>query len=185
MILPLFKALHIIGFVAWFAGLFYLVRIFVYHAEGKDKSELKKDVLIPQYEIMEDRVYSIIATPAMVFTIFCGVGMLVINPSYLTFGWMQIKIVFLGLLVAYHFYCKKIINELAAGKNANTSFQFRLLNEVTTLILIAIVLLAVFRAQRNMYYIFGALLLLAIIFYIIVKAYKKHREKKATSSKSS
>ncbi len=181
MILPLFKALHIIGFVAWFAGLFYLVRIFVYHSEAKKLPKVEKDILIQQYRIMEGRVYSIIATPAMVFTIICGVGMLVINPVYLTFGWMQIKLVFLGLLIAYHFYCKKITDELALGTNVNTSTQFRLLNEVPTLILIAIVLLAVFRSQRNSYYIFGALFILAILFYIIVKKYKTYREKKEAS----
>ncbi|MFK7775265.1 MAG: protoporphyrinogen oxidase HemJ [Saprospiraceae bacterium] len=177
MILPLFKALHIIGFVAWFAGLFYLVRIFVYHAEAKDKPSVEKDILIEQFKIMESRVYQLIATPAMFFTIFCGVGMLVTNPVYLTLGWMQIKLVFLVGLIAYHFYCKKITQELAAGTNVNTSFQFRLLNEVPTLILIAIVLLAVFRSQRNSYLIFGALLFLAILFYVIVKKYKNHREK--------
>ena len=182
MILPLFKALHIIGFVAWFAGLFYLVRIFVYHSEAKDKSGVERDVLIQQYRIMEGRVYSIIATPAMFFTIFCGVGMLVMNPVFLTLGWMQIKLVFLGLLIGYHFYCKKITEELALGTNLNTSTQFRLLNEVPTLILIAIVLLAVFRSQRNSYYIFGALFFLAIIFYIIVKKYKTYREKKEKSN---
>jgi len=149
MLLPLFKALHIVGFVAWFAGLFYLVRIFVYHSEAKEKPEVEKDILVKQYTIMEGRVYKIIATPAMIFTIFCGVGMLVTNPVYLTLGWMQIKLVFLGTLIAYHFYCKKIVDELAKGTNVNTSFQFRLLNEVPTLILIAIVLLAVFRSQRN------------------------------------
>jgi putative membrane protein len=178
MILQFFKALHIIGFVAWFAGLFYLVRIFVYHSEAKDKAKVEKDILIKQYRIMEGRVYSIIATPAMIFTLFCGVGMLVTNPVYLTLGWMQIKLVFLGLLVAYHFYCKKITNELADGTNVNSSFQFRLLNEVPTLILIAIVLLAIFRSQRNSYLIFGALIFLAILFYVIVKKYKTYREKK-------
>ncbi len=184
MIHSLFKALHIVGFVAWFAGLFYLVRIFVYHSEAKDKPTVEKDILIQQYRIMEGRVYSIIATPAMFFTIFCGVGMLVMNPVYLTLGWMQIKLVFLGSLVAYHFYCGKITKELALGTNINTSFQFRLLNEVPTLILIAIVLLAVFRSQRNGYYIFGALIFLAMLFYIIVKKYKSHREKKETLSKN-
>lgn len=182
MILPLFKALHIIGFVAWFAGLFYLVRIFVYHSEAKELPEVEKNILIQQYRIMEGRVYSIIATPAMVFTIICGVGMLVWNPVYLTLGWMQIKLVFLGLLITYHFYCKKITNELANGSNVNTSTQFRLLNEVPTLILIAIVLLAVFRSQKNSYYIFGALFILAIFFYIIVKKYKTYRLKKEASN---
>jgi putative membrane protein len=178
MIHTFLKAFHIIGFVAWFAGLFYLVRIFVYHSEAKEKPEVEKDILINQYRIMEGRVYKIIATPAMFFTIFCGVGMLVVNPVYLTMGWMQIKLVLLTSLVAYHFYCKKITDELALGINKKTSFQFRLLNEVPTLILIGIVLLAVFRSQRNGYYIFGGLFVLTILFYIIVKKYKTYREKK-------
>lgn len=176
----LLKALHIIGFVAWFAGLFYLVRIFVYHAEAKDKPQVEQDILVKQYIMMEGRVYQIIATPAMIFTVSCGIGMLASNPVFLTQGWMQIKLVFLACLIGYHLYCGKIAKELAAGTNKNTSFQFRLLNEIPTLFLLAIVLLAVFRSQRNMYFIFGALIFFAILFYVIVKRYKKYREQRET-----
>lgn len=172
----LLKAFHIIGFVAWFAGLFYLVRIFVYHAEAKEKPAPEREVLIRQYLIMEGRVFSVIAHPAMLFTVFCGIGMLFFNPNYLTFGWMRIKLVLLAVLVAYHFFCKKIVSDLKSGKNNFTSLHFRLLNEVPTLFLIAIVLLAVFKTNMNAFFIFGAVVLLAILFYVIVKIYKRRRE---------
>ena len=177
MLLYLLKALHIIGFVAWFAGLFYLVRIFVYHAEAKDKPVLERDILIRQYIVMENRVYKLIANPAMMFTISCGVGMLVLNPNYLTFGWMHIKLTLLIGLILYHLYCKKIMLELAKNENKNTSLQFRILNEVPTLFLIGIVLLAAFKTNINAFYIFGSMVVIAILFYIIVRRYKTYREK--------
>lgn len=173
----LLKAFHIIGFVAWFAGLFYLVRIFVYHAEAKDKPAQEREILIRQYIIMESRVFKLIAHPAMIFTIICGIGMLFLNPNYLTFGWMRIKLALLAGLIFYHFFCKKIVTDLELGRNSYTSLHFRLLNEVPTLFLIAIVLLAVFRTNMNVFFIFVAIVLLAILFYVIVKIYKKRREK--------
>lgn len=179
MSILIFKALHIIGAVAWFAGLFYLVRIFVYHSEAKEKPEVERGVLIPQYILMESRAFNIIVRPGMMFTFTCGIAMLVINPVYLQQGWMHFKLGFLVLMLGYHIYCKKILNQLKDGTNTHTPVQFRMMNEVPTLFLIAIVTLAVFRANANAFYIFGALLVLAILFYIIIKKYKKHREKRS------
>ncbi|MEM1320959.1 MAG: protoporphyrinogen oxidase HemJ [Bacteroidota bacterium] len=182
MYLPLLKALHIMGFVAWFAGLFYLVRLFVYHAEAKDKPALEREILISQFKIMERRVFHLIAHPAMIFTLVCGVGMLIIHPMYMKFGWMHFKLLFVVLLIAYHFYCKKIMTQLKRGTNIHTSFHFRLLNEVPTLLLIAIVLLAVFRTNMNVFYIFSSLLLLGALFYGMVKIYKRRRAQKEVVS---
>lgn len=177
MLIFYLKAMHIIGFVAWFAGLFYLVRIFVYHAEAKDKPNPDRTILINQFKIMEGRVYNLIAQPAMIFTIICGVSMLFLNPSYLQFDWMKIKLSFLVGLVLYHFRCRKILRELNEDQNHLTSFQFRLLNELPTLFLIAIVLLAVLRTNLNPLYILFALIFLGLLFFYIVKIYKRSRER--------
>ena len=101
MIILYFKSLHIIGFVAWFAGLFYLVRMFVYHVEAMEMEEPKRAILIQQYELMEGRVYKIICNPAMMLTFTFGIGMLVVNPGYFSMGWMHIKLTLLVLLLAF------------------------------------------------------------------------------------
>ena len=181
----IFKALHIIGAVAWFAGLFYLVRIFVYHAEAKEKPEPERSILILQFQLMEGRVFKLIANPAMLFTVVCGTAMLVGNPAYLQMGWLQLKLLFLVALLVYHFYCKNIIAQLEAETSKHTSFQFRLLNEVPTLFLVAIVLLAVLKNNSNAFYLLGGIFLLAILFYVLVKKYKKHRERSLEKMKSS
>ncbi|MBP7274105.1 MAG: protoporphyrinogen oxidase HemJ, partial [Saprospiraceae bacterium] len=122
------KALHIVGFVAWFAGLFYLVRIFVYHAEAAEKPQPDCDILSKQFGIMEQRVYKIICNPAMMITFTAGFCMLYLQPEWLKMGWMHIKLTLLFLLLGYHLYCKRIIKKFASGDVAFNSFQFRLLN---------------------------------------------------------
>ena len=171
------KALHIIGFVAWFAGLFYLVRIFVYHAEAADKAEPARSILLKEFGLMQGRVYKIICNPAMMITWSAGIGMLIINPGYLEQGWMHVKLLLLVGLLGYHLYCKKIIRQLAKGESSLTSFQFRLLNEVPTLFLVAIVLLAVLRSTENFLYGIAGLIAFAAVLYFSAKAYKKHRER--------
>ena len=97
-----FKSLHIIGFVTWFAGLFYLARIFVYHVEANDKPETERNILQAQYNIMAERLYKIITNPAIIITWLFGIGMLVLNPAYLQGGWMHAKFLLVFLLSGYH-----------------------------------------------------------------------------------
>ena len=170
------KAFHIIGFVSWFAGLFYLVRLFVYHAEAFQRPANEQEVLIRQYGIMESRLYSIITTPAMIFTVICGVGMLVINPVLLQAGWMHIKLTLLILLIVYHFYCGATIRKFQEGKVTTKPFHFRLLNEAPTLLLISIAMLAVLKNQLNPLYMLLCLILLGLFFFIAAKLYKRKRE---------
>ena len=94
-----FKALHIVGFVAWFAGLFYLVRLFVYHAEALEKPDPERSILVAQYAKMEQRLFGIITRPAMIITFVAGIAMLMINPDYLQEGWMHIKLTLVILLL--------------------------------------------------------------------------------------
>ena len=176
--LLLFKALHIIGFVAWFGGLFYLVRIFVYHREAFDKSANEQSVLIPQYQLMEDRVYRIICNPGMMITWTCGIVMLYLYGwDWLTVNyWMHAKLVLLFGLTWYHISCKGLIKKLEQRTATFDSFQYRLYNEVPTLFLLAIVLLAVFRNLIDFGLVFLGVIIFGVILYLFAKAYKRQRK---------
>lgn len=175
--LLLFKSLHIVGFTAWFGGLFYLVRILVYHREAFDKSVHEREVLIPQYQIMEDRVYRIICNPGMMITWICGLAMLYIygwewfSVNY----WLHAKLLLLVGLTGYHLYCKNMIKQLADEDMKLSPFNYRLLNEVPTLFLLSIVLLAVFRNLLDFGIAFVGVILFGVILYLFAKLYKRQR----------
>jgi len=176
MALFYFKAFHIVGAVAWFAGLFYLVRIFVYHAEADQKPEHLRQPFKEQFGLMEWRVYKIICNPAMMITWTCGLAMTFLNPGYWQMGWFHVKFSLLILLTIYHLWCKRIIIKLEKGEKPFDSFQFRLLNELPTLFLLSIVLLAVLRDMLNSLYAFGGVLVFGVLLFVFAKAYKKRRE---------
>ncbi len=140
-----FKAFHLIGVVVWFAGLFYLVRLFVYHAEASQESEPAQTILKKQYQIMEKRLYDIITTPGMIVTVAMAVGLISTEPDILKSGWLHIKLAFVAVLLLYHFYCGRLMKQLAKDECSWTGQQFRALNEAPTLLLVVIVMLAVFK----------------------------------------
>lgn len=176
----LLKSLHVFGFVAWFAGLFYLVRIFVYHTEAMDRKEPARSILVKEFNAMQWRVYRIICTPGMHITWVCGLGMVYLHgwEWFSVNTWLHVKLVLLFCLSAYHTYAKQIILQLEQGKNPYTSFQFRLLNEVPTLFLLSIALLAVFKDTLNFLYAFIGIIAFGIALVMAAKAYKNYREKK-------
>lgn len=179
MTIYLLKTLHIIGFTAWFAGLFYLVRIFVYHTEAFSKGDPDQRILRDQYEVMEQRVYKIICNPAMMVTWLCGLGMIYLY-GYEWFAinrWLHIKIVLLILLTVYHIACKRMIPQLVKGPNGWSSYKYRLFNEVPTLLLVSIVTLAVFRDGTDLVKAAVSIFVLGIVLVVITKAYKRVREK--------
>ncbi len=171
-----FKAFHIVGFVSWFAGLFYIVRIFVYHAEADEKPENIREEWKSQFNLMSQRVYKIIMNPAMMITWTFGLLMLGFNHGILQQNWIKVKLVLLVLLTVYHVYCKTIIKKQERGEKTYNSFQFRLLNELPTLFLISIVLLAVLKDVLNFVYLFFGIMAFGALLYFIAKAYKKSRE---------
>jgi protoporphyrinogen IX oxidase len=179
MSLLIFKALHIIGFVAWFAGLFYLWRLFIYHVEAFDKSQPDRDILSAQFTLMERRLFTIIVRPAMLITFAAGIAMLVINPVYLQQGWMQVKLFLVIILAGYGESGSRTIRMLEHGISPGSSKKLRMINELPTVLLVAIVLLAVLRNQLSLIglllTIIGLILLLGIFFYL----YAKSRQKKA------
>ena len=134
------KALHLIAMVTWFAGLFYMFRLFVYHTENKDNSAVT-DVL----KVMERKLFRYITTPGMLATLVGGITMLVMNPGYLKQPWIHMKLTLVALLVLYHFYVGKVQARFENDDVYLSSKQCRWLNEVPTPILILVIVLAVFR----------------------------------------
>ena len=170
------KALHIIFVVSWFAGLFYMVRLFIYHVETQEKEELEASILQKQYKLMQRKLWYIITTPAMVLTVVFGIWMLVINPYLLQQPWMHIKLTFVVLLLIYHAICQRIMNQLKKNVITWKSTQLRLWNELATLFLVAIVFLV--ELQHSMNWIGGTIGFFAVgvVLMIAVKLYKKSRE---------
>jgi protoporphyrinogen IX oxidase len=137
------KSLHLVAVVAWFAGLFYLVRLFVYHAEAAERDAAARAVLEPQYTLMAQRLLHIITTPAMLLTLVAGIAMLLLNPGLLTQPWMHVKLTLLLGLFAYHGWCVGQVRRLGRGGSVGSSTQMRVMNEVPTLLLVLIVTYAV------------------------------------------
>ncbi len=144
------KAMHIIGFVTWFAGLFYIVRLFIYDVEASARAPGKPedDPLVAQLRVMERRLFYGITWPAMVLTLFFGTWLLGL---YGQFGlpWVHIKLALVAGLVWYHLRCQKILTELRRGRCSRTSRSLRFFNEVATLFLVAIVFLAVYKGEMT------------------------------------
>jgi putative membrane protein len=133
------RALHIIGVVTWFAGLFYIFRLYVYHVENWEKPEVTALL-----QVMERRLYRGICWPAMIFTTTFGLLLWArMFEQYLAQPWFQLKLAGLAGLFAYHFYSGKVRRDLAAGRRLLTSRQCRLINEAPTVVLLLVVIMAV------------------------------------------
>jgi len=171
------KALHIIFMVSWFAGLFYIVRLFIYHTESQDQSEQEKLILGNQFKIMEKKLWWIITTPAMILTVVFGVSMLILNPTLLKMDWMHLKLTFVILLLIYHFVCQKIMLKLDKNIFTWNSNKLRLWNEVATLALVAIVFLVIMKNSLNWIYGTVGFFAVAVALMIAIKIYKRYRNK--------
>lgn len=172
-----FKALHIIFVVSWFAGLFYMPRLFVYHTEALQKPDLERNVLFGQFAKMEKLLWNAIMTPACWLTLLFGSIMIYLNPAWLDQGWMQLKLAFVGGLLIYHFYTLKILRELRQEKFRFTSFQLRLFNEIATIFLFSIVFLVVLKNTVDWLYGVLGLVAFAIIIMTAVRIVKAVRKK--------
>ncbi|MEM8502569.1 MAG: protoporphyrinogen oxidase HemJ [Cyanobacteria bacterium P01_D01_bin.1] len=170
-----FKAFHIVGVVVWFAGLFYLVRLFIYHVEAEQEAEPARSILKKQYALMETRLLRIITTPGMLLTLAMAGGLLWQRPDVLYEGWMHAKLGFVALLVVYHMYCAKLRKQLAAGECSWGPKQLRALNEAPTLLLVTIVLLVIFQnsfpTNATTWLIAG----LVLSFLVTIQLYAKKR----------
>lgn len=135
------KSLHIIAVVCWFAGLFYLPRLFVYHAQLEKQQGARHEML----KTMEFRLYRYIMSPAMTLTWVFGLWMLYLIPEWLQSGWMHAKLTFVVLLTGYNHVCSAYLKKFARGKNVKSHKFFRIFNEIPTVILIVVVFLVVLK----------------------------------------
>ncbi len=172
------KALHIIFIVTWFAGLFYIVRLFIYHTEAETKPEPEKSILQNQYKIMEKRLWYGITWPSMIITLILGSWMLWENSAFLYQAYFVLKLCFVGGLVLYHIQCHVIFKQLQNNIIKHTSFKLRLWNELATLFLVAIVFLIVLKSNSGFIWGTLGLVVFAVTLMLAVKIYKRNRERK-------
>lgn len=172
------KALHIIFVITWFAGLFYIVRLFIYYIEANDKPDPEKSILTEQYKIMMKRLWYIITWPSMILALTFAIWMLFEMPYYLEKPWMHAKLTFVVLLVVYHHICGSIYKNLMKGIVKHSSFKMRLWNEVATLLLFAIVFLVVLKSQMNALIGVAGFIVLAVLLMMGIKIYKRFRAKR-------
>ncbi len=170
------KALHIIFVVTWFAGLFYVVRLFIYQTEAMERPENERSILKPQLDLMASRLWYIITWPSAVLTLIFGFWVLSYRWGYLELGFMQAKLGFVGLLYVYHLICHKLFKELQQGRTRWTSTQLRIWNEGSTLLLFAIVFLIVVKTTISFVWGLVGIVGLGVTLMIGIKLYKKYRK---------
>jgi putative membrane protein len=178
---PYIKALHIIFIVTWFAGLFYIVRLFIYQTEALEKPEPEKSILHKQLSLMAQRLWYIIAWPSAVLTLFFGSWMVISLPAMLELPFMQIKLSFVALLYGYHFMSHKLFKELQNGKARYTSTQLRIYNEAATIILISVVFIIVLKNELNWIKGTVGFVLVTVALMLSIRWYKKIRQRKGNN----
>jgi protoporphyrinogen IX oxidase len=171
------KSLHLIFVITWFAGLFYIVRLFVYQIEANEKTSPEREILLEQYKIMTYRLWYIITWPSTILAVFFAIWLLVLMPAWLQMPWMHVKLGFVFLLFLYHFKCHQIYTQLQKDEFKHSSNFMRLWNEGATIILFAVVFLVVLKNAFN--WIFGVLgiFLVSILIMLGFKWYKKIRNR--------
>lgn len=174
------KSLHLIFVITWFAGLFYIVRLFVYHAEAKDKPSPEKEILIKQYQLMSYRLWYIITWPSAILASIFAFWMLfftTLGNAWLKMPWMHVKLGFVFLLYLYHLKCHQIFLQLQRNEIRHTSSFFRLWNEGATLILFAVVFLVILKDALNWIYGVIGIFVFSIVLMLGYKLYKRIRER--------
>jgi putative membrane protein len=173
------KSLHIIFVTTWFAGLFYIIRLFIYYKEAEEKPEIEKNILIKQYKLMIKRLWYIITWPSAVLATIFAVWLLVLQPFWLEATWMIIKLGFVLALFAYHWSCQIMYNQIEKGYLKYSSFALRVWNEVATIILFACVFLVILK--NTLGWIFGVVGIVgvSIVLMLGIKLYKNLRAKRS------
>ncbi|MGE7773147.1 CopD family protein [Chitinophaga sp. NPDC101104] len=170
------KALHIIFIVTWFAGMFYIVRLFVYFTEAQEMEEPRRSILQDQYRIMMKRLWFGITWPSAVLTLIFGPWMALLLGSIPV--WLWIKLAFVLGLYFYFFFLHGIYKDLQAGVIKRSSTQLRVWNEVATIFLVAIVFLVVLKSFLSTVWALAGLALFTAALMVAIKVYKNIREKK-------
>lgn len=178
------KALHVIFIVTWFAGMFYMPRLFIYNTEAQENiNEEARNALTAQFTVMMKRLWYGITVPSAVLTLIFGSLLVHLGKWYLSLfneqgSWLLVKLCFVILLYVYFFSLQKILKQQTRGIFKYTSQQLRLWNEVATVFLFAIVFLAVVKTAFSLLYGLGGLMILVIVLLVAIKIYQKLRERK-------
>ncbi len=173
------KSLHLIFVITWFAGLFYIPRLFVYQIEAHRETEPKKSILLDQLKLMTTRLWFIISWPSAVLAVLFAVWLLLINPYWLQQSWMQVKLGFVAALIIYHIKTHFIYKELQSNVVKWTSNGMRLYNEGATIILFSVVFLVILKSAINWIYGVIGLIVFAIILMLLFKIYQRYRNRKS------
>ena len=171
------KSLHIIFIVTWFAGLFYIVRLFIYQTEAMARPEEERIILKPQLDLMAKRLWMGITWPSAILTLIFGFWTLYYRWGYLQMEFMQAKLAFVFILYVYHIKCHFIYKELQKDITKWTSDQLRIWNEGATVLLFAVVFLIVLKNLADMAWGLIGLVLLSAALMLGIWAYKKARER--------
>lgn len=169
------KALHIIFVVTWFAGLFYMVRLFIYHVEAQEKGSPEREILSKQFSIMERRLWYGITWPSSILTIIFGGGLLHHHMPLSDNWWLVAKLVLVFLLLLYHLSCGRIYKQISSGVFTWSSLQLRVWNEVATIFLFAIVFLVELKSTIDMGKGMLGVIALSIVLMLGIKIYRKLR----------
>ncbi|MFK5973056.1 MAG: CopD family protein [Flavobacteriaceae bacterium] len=169
------KALHLIFVITWFAGLFYIPRLFIYHIEANKKPSPDKEILSEQLKLMTKRLWYIITWPSAILAVFFAIWLLILTPVWLQQPWMHVKLVFVVLLILYHLKSHQIFKQLQRDEIKYTSRFMRIYNEGATLILFAIIFLVTLKSTIS--WIFGVvgIVVLGIVLMLGIKLYKRIR----------
>ena len=168
------KSLHIIFIVTWFAGLFYMVRLFIYTTEASQKEEPEQSILLKQLLLMQSRLWNIITWPSAILTLIFGTW-LAAESGFWTMPWFHLKVLFVFGLYLYHFICHKLFTQMKRGVFKYTSTQLRIWNEVATLLLFAIGFIVVLKNTLSWIWGIAGLVLIGILLMLGIKLYKKLR----------
>ncbi|MBL4745747.1 MAG: CopD family protein [Flavobacteriaceae bacterium] len=173
------KALHLIFVTTWFAGLFYIIRLFIYFKEAAEKPALEKSILQKQYTLMSKRLWYIITWPSAILATVFACILLYLYPAWLTQPWMHIKLTFVLVLFAYHASCQYLLNQLIKGTLKYSGFALRIWNEVATIILFSIVFLVILKTSFG--WVFGVVGIVGVSISLMlgIKLYKNIRQKKS------
>ena len=170
-------ALHIIFVVTWFAGLFYIVRLFIYHVEAEKKPEPEKSILQNQYKLMERRLWYGITWPSMIGVYVFGGWMVYDNYTYyLSAPWFILKLSFVFGLTLYHIQCHVIVAQLKRNVLKYSSFKLRVWNEVATLFLVSIVFIVVMKDTMRFVWGLIGLVLFTATLYLAIRIYRSRRK---------
>ena len=172
------KSLHLIFVITWFAGLFYIVRLFVYQIEANEKPSPDREILLKQYKIMTYRLWYIITWPSAILASVFAFWMLYENSGLLYLDYFRVKLVFVFLLYLYQLKCHQIYNQLQNDKFNYSSNFMRLWNEGATIILFAVVFLIIVQSAINWIYGVIGIVLFSVLIMLGFKFYKRIREKK-------